>query len=99
VSEPDTSRTATSARVSRELSSFRLISAFYIPPRSPAIPYLAPSRSRRVEFRQDRRRDPYRNQSAVAAHPKHREQLAELRFRFTKSPEFSFRYFELSVFP
>ena len=43
------------ARVSRELSSFRPILALYIPPRRPAIPYLIPSRSRRVKLVEIRR--------------------------------------------
>ena len=69
---------------------FARFPSFKYSPRRPLAPQFIPSRSRRVKLAQVRRRDPHHHQSAVAARPEPREQLAGLPAAFAKSPEPSF---------
>ena len=84
------------ARFARTSPDFARCRALYTA-RSPASPPSHPEPQPPRRVRQSRRRDPPHLQSAAAVRPEPREQLAELRLRFAKSPEFSFCSFELSV--
>ena len=66
---------------------------FIYPPRCPATPYLNPSTSRRAASAAFRRQDPSQSHLATAVHSSSREQLAEPRFRFAKSPKLSLHVF------